>query len=158
LTRPRRVSIICQSGHRRAALWAKHFQWEVSVDSSSQGSQPQVTNDNPVLHVTDATFETEVLQSALPVFVDFWAPWCGPCRMVAPVVEELAREYAGRIKFTKVDTDQNPGIASALGIQSIPTLALFQGNTVVDYRIGVVPREEFRRMFDAALAKVPKAD
>lgn len=102
--------------------------------------------------VTDQTFEVEVLQSALPVFVDFWAPWCGPCRMVAPIVEELAGEYAGRIKFAKVDTDQNPGIAGALGIQSIPTLALFHGNKVLDYRIGVVPRDEFRRMFDGALA------
>jgi thioredoxin 1 len=104
--------------------------------------------------ITDQTFETEVLGSGIPVFVDFWAPWCGPCRMVAPVVEELAKEYAGRIKFTKVDTDQNPGIAGALGIQSIPTLVLFHGNKVLDYRIGVVPRDEFRRMFDGALEKL----
>ncbi len=123
---------------------------------SSRDSESQVATDTPVvLPVTDASFEAEVLQSALPVFVDFWAPWCGPCRMVAPIVEELAREYAGRIKFTKVDTDGNPGVAGALGIQSIPTLALFQGNTVLDYRVGAVPREELRRMFDAALAKVP---
>ena len=125
---------------------------EVHVDSSARGSESNVATVNQVISVTDDTFETEVIQSTLPVFVDFWAPWCGPCRMVAPVVEELAREYAGRIKFTKLDTDSNPGVASALGIQSIPTLALFQGNTVLDYRVGAVPRDEFRRMFDAALA------
>jgi thioredoxin 1 len=111
--------------------------------------------DTHAVHViTDQTFETEVLGSAVPVFVDFWAPWCGPCRMVAPVVEELAKEYVGRIKFTKVDTDQNPGVAGALGIQSIPTLVLFHGNKVLDYRVGVVPRDEFRRMFDGALEKL----
>jgi len=126
------------------------------VTRGSEATQDAQT----VLHITDDTFEAEVLQSATPVFVDFWAPWCGPCRMVAPVVEELAQEYAGRIKFTKVDTDQNPGVAGALGIQSIPTLVLFQGNKVLDYRIGVVPREEFRKMFDGALEKLanPTAD
>ena len=126
------------------------------MTDASRGTDSTAASDAPVvLPVTDASFEAEVLGSALPVFVDFWAPWCGPCRMVAPIVEELAREYAGRIKFTKVDTDGNSGIAGTLGIQSIPTLALFHGNTVLDYRVGVVPREEFRRMFDAALAKVP---
>lgn len=105
-----------------------------------------------VAHVTDDTFEEVVLKSDLPVFVDFWAPWCGPCRMVAPVVEELAKEYAGRIRFMKLDTDQNPGVAGAIGIQSIPTLALFSGNKVLGYRIGAVPKMELRGMFDAALA------
>lgn len=122
------------------------------MNSASHDSESPAEAAGAVLHVTDDTFEAEVLGSTLPVFVDFWAPWCGPCRMVAPVVEELAKEYAGRIKFTKVDTDDNPGVASALGIQSIPTLALFHRSRVLDYRVGAVRREEFRRMFDAALA------
>ncbi|HQC45143.1 MAG TPA: thioredoxin [Myxococcota bacterium] len=109
--------------------------------------------ENSLVHVvTDDSFETDVLESSLPVFVDFWAPWCGPCRMVAPVVEELAGEYSGRIKFAKMNTDDNPGVAGALGIQSIPTLVLFQGTKVLDYQIGVVPKEVFRKMFDNALA------
>ena len=105
-----------------------------------------------VTHISDDTFEKEVLESDLPVFVDFWAPWCGPCRMVAPVIEELAKEYAGRVRFVKLDTDQNPGVAGAIGIQSIPTLALFSGNKVLGYRIGAVPKTELRGMIDAALA------
>jgi thioredoxin 1 len=132
---------------------SQRFQLEVPVNSPSRGSESPVAAASPVLVLTDDTFEAEVIQSALPVFVDFWAPWCGPCRMVAPIVEELSREYAGRIKFTKLDTDSNPGVSSALGIQSIPTLVLFQGNKPLDYRIGAVPKEDLRRMFDAALAK-----
>ena len=128
------------------------------MDRANHDLEPDVAGTPPVLQVTDDTFEAEVLKADLPVFVDFWAPWCGPCRMVAPVVEELAREYAGRIKFTKLDTDQNPGVASALGIQSIPTLVLFRGTQVLGYRIGVVPREEFRRMFDEGLAKIAAGD
>jgi thioredoxin 1 len=123
------------------------------VNPTPRESPSPAAGDNPVLHVTDDTFEAEVLKAGLPVFVDFWAPWCGPCRMVAPIIEELAKEYAGRIKFMKMDTDQNPGVGSALGIQSIPTLAVFQGNTVLDYRVGAVPREDLRRMFDGVLAK-----
>jgi len=124
------------------------------VNGTSSDSKSKVASDDTVLQVTDETFEAEVIGSTIPVFVDFWAPWCGPCRMVAPIVADLAREYAGRIKFTKLDTDSNPGVASAIGIQSIPTLVLFQGNQALDYRIGAVPREDLRRMFDAALAKV----
>ena len=123
------------------------------MNSSSRDTQSPAASGSPVIALTDDTFEAEVLQSTLPVFVDFWAPWCGPCRMVAPMVEELAREYAGRIKFTKLDTDKNPGVSSALGIQSIPTLVLFQGNQALDYRIGAVPKDDLRRMYDAALAK-----
>ena len=124
------------------------------MNGTSSDSKSKVASDDTVLQVTDETFEAEVIGSTIPVFVDFWAPWCGPCRMVAPIVADLAREYAGRIKFTKLDTDSNPGVASAIGIQSIPTLVLFQGNQALDYRIGAVPREDLRRMFDAALAKV----
>jgi len=90
--------------------------------------------------VTDSTFQNEVLESDIPVLVDFWAPWCGPCRMVAPVVDEIAEQYQGRVKVVKVNTDDNPEVASTYGIQSIPTLMIFKGGTKVDKVVGAVPR------------------
>ncbi len=90
--------------------------------------------------VTDADFESEVLKSDLPVLVDFWAPWCGPCRMVAPLVEELAGEYDGKMKFVKLNTDDNIQTASKYGIRSIPTLLVFKGGNVVDQIMGAKPK------------------
>lgn len=90
---------------------------------------------------TDANFETEVLKSDLPVLVDFWAPWCGPCRMVAPIVEEIADEYVGRLKVVKVNTDENQQIAYKYGIMSIPTLGIFDKGEVVDGIVGAVPKQ-----------------
>ncbi len=114
-------------------------------------AKPSSHAQGAVMPVTDATFEREVIQSDLPVFVDFWAPWCGPCRMVAPVVEQLAREYAGRMKFVKLDTQDNPVVPGQMGIRSIPTLVIFKGPEVVDYRVGAAPAEDLRRMIDRAL-------
>lgn len=90
--------------------------------------------------VTDSTFKQEVLESETPVLVDFWAPWCGPCRMVAPVVEEISEQYDGQVKVVKVNTDENPSIASQYGIRSIPTLMIFKGGQRVDMVVGAVPK------------------
>ena len=93
-----------------------------------------------VTHVTDVTFESKVLKNKLPVLVDFWAPWCGPCRMVAPVVDEIGKQYQGQIKVYKVNTDDNPNIASKYGIRSIPTLMIFKQGQRVDMVVGAVPK------------------
>ncbi len=90
--------------------------------------------------VTDSSFQGEVLESDVPVLVDFWAPWCGPCRMVAPVVEEIAEQYEGQVKVVKLNTDENPQVASQYGIRSIPTLMIFKGGQRVDMVVGAVPK------------------
>lgn len=106
---------------------------------------------NPVT-VEDSNFDQMVLKADLPVLVDFWAAWCGPCRMVAPVVEELAKEYEGKITFAKVDVDQNPKTASRYGIMSIPTLLLFKKGEPVSHIVGFRPKAELKKSLDSALS------
>ncbi|MFC1892671.1 thioredoxin [Chloroflexota bacterium] len=103
------------------------------------------------ISISDGNFDQTVLQADLPVLVDFWATWCGPCRMVAPVVEELAQEYEGRITFAKLDVDQNPKTASKYGIMSIPTLLIFKNGEPFSHLVGFRPKAELKRSLDAAL-------
>lgn len=98
--------------------------------------------------VTDATFKQEVLESSIPVLVDFWAPWCGPCRMVAPVVDEIAQQYSDQVKVVKVNTDENPSVASQYGIRSIPTLMIFKDGQRVDTVVGAVPKTTLANTLD----------
>ncbi len=100
---------------------------------------------------TDTTFQTDVLDNDTPVLVDFWAPWCGPCRMVAPIVEELADEYDGKVKFVKLNTDDNPQVAGKYGIRSIPTLLVFKGGEPVSQIVGFRPKSDLAKRLDEAL-------
>ncbi|MFC1916734.1 thioredoxin [Chloroflexota bacterium] len=103
------------------------------------------------IEVADSNFDQIVLQSKMPVLVDFWAAWCGPCRMVAPIVEELAEEYEGRISFAKLDVDQNPKTAASYSVMSIPTLLIFKNGEPVSNIVGFRPKAELKRSLDAAL-------
>ncbi len=100
---------------------------------------------------SDSTFEVDVIGSELPVLVDFWAPWCGPCRMVAPIVEELAEEYEGKVKFVKLNTDENPQVAGKYGIRSIPTLLVFKGGKPVGQIVGFRPKSDLEKRLQEVL-------
>ena len=104
------------------------------------------------IQLTDSNFEAEVLKSAQPVLVDFWAPWCGPCRMIAPVIEELAKEYAGKVKVCKINTDEAQDTAGKFRIQAIPTILIFKGGKVVHELVGLQKKEELKKLLDEAAA------
>ena len=93
-----------------------------------------------VLHVTDGNFESEVLKSNLPVLVDFWAEWCGPCRMIGPVVEEIEKELNGKLKVAKINVDEAQGLAASYNVMSIPTLMIFKGGQIVEQMVGAMPK------------------
>lgn len=105
------------------------------------------------IHLTDINFDQEVLKSNIPVLVDFWASWCGPCRMVGPIVEELSNDYQGKVKITKVDVDANPEKSGQFGIRSIPTMLIFKNGQIIDTLIGAMPKEAIAARLDAARAK-----
>ncbi|MBT8764037.1 thioredoxin [Desulfohalobiaceae bacterium Ax17] len=98
--------------------------------------------------LTDSNFEAEVLRSDIPVLVDFWAPWCGPCRAIAPVIDELAQEYAGQVKIVKMNVDENPSTPGKYGIRAIPTLILFKGGEVVEQITGAVSKASLKQMIN----------
>ena len=100
---------------------------------------------------TDSNFSTDVLQAETPVLVDFWAPWCGPCRQIAPAIDQLATENAGSVKVGKVNIDENPGTAQEYGVSSIPTLLIFNGGEVVNRLVGAQPKSRMQQALDAAM-------
>jgi thioredoxin 1 len=102
--------------------------------------------------ISDDTFQTEVMQSSLPVLIDFWAPWCGPCRAIGPVVEELAGEYSGRLKVVKMNVDDNPRTPAQYGVRGIPNLILFKGGQVQDQIVGAVPKAHLVKAIDRVVA------
>ena len=104
-----------------------------------------------VQQITDASFDSDVLQADVPVLIDFWAPWCGPCKAIAPVVDELAKDYAGRLKVVKMNVDDNPNTPSRYGVRSIPNLLLFKGGQVKDQIVGAVPKAVLVKAVDQVL-------
>jgi len=107
--------------------------------------------DEGLFHATDGNFEPEILKSDIPVMVDFWAPWCGPCHIIAPVIEELAKEYAGKVKVAKMNVDENPATPSRYGIRGIPTVILFKDGQIFDQIVGAVPKAKVEDMIKKAL-------
>jgi thioredoxin len=118
---------------------------------TANAKEQKVVNNKPV-HVTDATFQQEVIDYELPVVVDFWAEWCGPCRMVAPILDKLAEEFAGKLRIAKVDVDANPGLAQHFQITSIPTIMMLKNRTMVFSQPGALPEQAMRDLFTQLIA------
>jgi thioredoxin 1 len=110
-----------------------------------------MANDYSLFQVNDKNFASEVLQSSVPVLVDFWATWCGPCRAISPIVEELAKEFSGRVKITKLNVDENPSTPSQYGVRGIPALILFKEGKVLDQIVGSVPKARLKALIEKAL-------
>jgi thioredoxin 1 len=106
-----------------------------------------------MINVDQSSFERDVLNSQMPVLVDFWAPWCGPCKAVAPIVEELAKEYKGKVEFAKLNVDDAPFVASKFGVMSIPTIMVFKGGKPMQHAIGYQPKEQLKKLLENVLAK-----
>ncbi|MBZ0300743.1 MAG: thioredoxin [Anaerolineae bacterium] len=122
---------------------------EVDETDEAETEQPkQVVVDTKPVTVTDQTFQKEVIDYPLPVLVDYWAEWCGPCRMVAPILDKLAKEYAGKIRIAKVNVDENPGLSSTFRIQSIPTMMMLKNRTIVFSQPGALPENALRDLIE----------
>ena len=105
-----------------------------------------------IIHVTDATFEAEVLQSSVPVLLDFWAPWCGPCKMIAPILDQLAEEYDGKVKIAKMNVDENQGVPAQFGIRGIPTMIVFKDGKNVANKVGALANPQLEAFLNASIA------
>ena len=115
------------------------------------GTVEKVVSNNGIIELTDANFDQEVLQSAQPVMVDFWAAWCGPCKALAPIVDELATAYGGRVKVGKMDVDRNAATPMRYGVRGIPTLLIFKGGKVAEQIVGYVAKERIQQALDKQL-------
>ena len=124
---------------------------EAQAAAAGEATVAASASDAKPIHVTDGSFGADVLSASLPVLVDFWAPWCGPCRMVAPIVEDLAKVYDGRLVVAKINTDENAKVAGGLGIMGIPTFILFKNGQEVDRVVGYAPRHELEEKLKAVL-------
>jgi thioredoxin len=113
--------------------------------------ESKMANESSLIQVNDKNFASEVLSSTLPVLVDFWATWCGPCRSISPIVEELAKEFTGKVKVTKLNVDESPATPSQYGVRGIPTLILFKGGKILDQIVGAVPKARLKSMIEKAL-------
>jgi thioredoxin 1 len=112
---------------------------------------PEESMSEHILHVTDTNFKSEVLDSGTPVLVDYWAEWCGPCKMIAPILEEVAKEYSGKLKIAKLNIDENPKTPGEYGIRGIPTLILFKGGNVEATKIGALSKSQLTAFIDSNL-------
>ena len=111
----------------------------------------KMADESILVNVNDKNFTSEVLDSTVPVLVDFWATWCGPCRSISPIVEELAKEFTGKVKVTKLNVDENPSTPGQYGVRGIPTLILFKGGKILDQIVGAVPKARLKAMLEKAL-------
>ncbi len=122
------------------------------IEDAAQSPEGEALMDTKPVNVTDETFQKEVIDYDLPVLVDFWADWCGPCKMVAPILEKLAEEFAGKVRIAKVDTDANPALSSNFQIRSIPTIMMIKNRTIVFNQPGALPESAFRDLLNQLIA------
>ncbi|MGB9619429.1 MAG: thioredoxin, partial [Armatimonadota bacterium] len=140
-----------RSGNRVSEPQVSHGVAPVPAPEDADTESKGVENMSSAAAVSAATFDREVLQSKEPVLVDFWAPWCGPCKMMAPTLDQLAQDYAGKVKVVKLNTDENQEIAARYGIRGIPTLILFKGGEPIDRAVGVQPKNVLAAKLDQAM-------
>jgi thioredoxin 1 len=126
------------------------FFWFIVHFHYPSKEDPRVSGPN-IIHTTDATFDRDVLKADKPVLLDFWAEWCGPCKMIAPILDEVANEYSGRVQVAKINIDQNPKTPQAFGIRGIPTLILFKNGTVEAQKVGAVTKSQLSAFLDSNL-------